>query len=55
MAARGDREDLPVYRSLVAPKPDRKIVALWPKQRVLNRAANEFLKIVSARFGKMRR
>jgi LysR family hydrogen peroxide-inducible transcriptional activator len=51
MATRRDREELPEYRSLAAPKPDRRIVALWPKQRVLNRAATEFLKIVSARFG----
>ncbi len=52
MAAQSDREDLPEYRSLQPPKPERKIVAVWPKQRPPGRAANEFLKIVSARFGK---
>lgn len=44
MAAQSDRENLPEYRSFQAPRPQRKIVALWPKQRPLNRAANEFLK-----------
>ena len=48
MAARSDREDLPEYRSLAAPRPERKIVAVWPKQRPLGRAATEFLKCVSA-------
>ena len=49
MAALSERKDLPEYRSLVAPKPERKIVAVWPKQRPLGRAANEFLKQISAR------
>jgi LysR family hydrogen peroxide-inducible transcriptional activator len=49
MATRSEREDLPQYRSLLAPKPERKIVAVWPKQRPLGRAANEFLKQISAR------
>jgi LysR family transcriptional regulator, hydrogen peroxide-inducible genes activator len=49
MAARRERNDLPEYRSLPAPKPERKIVAVWPKQRPLGRAANEFLKQISAR------
>lgn len=48
MAARSEREDLPEYRSLQAPRPERKIIALWPKQRPLGRAANEFLKLVTA-------
>lgn len=55
MAARSNREDLPEYRSLQSPKPERKIVALWPKQRPPARAANEFLKLVAARFGGSRR
>lgn len=55
MAARSDREDLPEYRSLQSPKPERTIVAVWPKQRAPGRASNEFLKLVSARFGKSRR
>lgn len=54
MAARSEREDLPEYRSLQSPKPERKIVAAWPKQRPLSRAATEFLKIVSTRYGKGR-
>jgi len=54
MAARSDREDLPEYRSLQSPRPERKIVALWPKQRPPGRAATEFLKMASARFGRSR-
>ena len=52
MAARSGREDLPEYRSLQSPRPERKIVAVWLKQRPPARAANEFLKIFSARFVK---
>ena len=55
MAARGERKDLPEYRSLPAPKPERKIVAVWPKQRPLGRAANEFLKQISARCKELKR
>jgi DNA-binding transcriptional LysR family regulator len=55
MAARGARKDLPEYRSLPAPKPERKIVAVWPKQRPLGRAANEFLKQISARCNEVKR
>jgi len=55
MAARGERKDLPEYRSLPAPKPERKIVAVWPKQRPLGRAANEFLKQISARCNEVKR
>lgn len=55
MAAHRDREDLPAYRSLPPPKPERKIVAVWPKQRPLSRAGTEFLKIVSTRHGQRRR
>lgn len=40
------------YRSLPQPKPHRRIVALWPRQRIPGRAAGEFLKLISARFGK---
>ena len=54
MAARSKREDLPEYRSLQSPRPARKIVAVWPKQRPPGRAANEFLKLVAARFGRSR-
>jgi len=49
MAAHANREDLPEYRSLPAPRPERKLVALWPRQRPLGRAANEFLKTIVER------
>ena len=55
MAAQSEHNDLPEYRSLSAPRPSRKIVTLWPKQRPPGRAANEFLKMICARFGKSRR
>ena len=48
MAARKKRAGFPEYRSLVSPKPERKIVAIWPKQRPLSRAANELLKQIIA-------
>ncbi|MGC2625975.1 MAG: LysR family transcriptional regulator [Candidatus Udaeobacter sp.] len=48
MAARGERKDSPEYRSLPAPRPERKIVAVWPRQRPPGRAAKEFLKQISA-------
>ena len=55
MAAR-TRSGYPLeYRSLQSPRPERKIVTVWPKQRPPRRAASEFLKMVSARFGKSRR
>jgi len=50
MAARIGRRDLPEYRSFQSPKPQRKIVAVWPKQRPPARAANEFLKLVEDQF-----
>src|SRR5437899_5942167 len=49
MAARKKRAGLPEYRSLVSPKPERKIVAIWPKQRPLSRAANELLNQIAAK------
>jgi hypothetical protein len=33
MATQSERDDLPEYRSLSAPRPNRKIVAFWPGQR----------------------
>ena len=54
MATRSERADLPEYRSLQKPRPERKIVAVWPQQRPPARAANEFLKMVAARFGRSR-
>ena len=47
MAARSGRADLPEYRSMTAPRPHRSIIAFWPRQRQLGRAASEFLKQVS--------
>jgi len=41
----------PVYRSFAVPRPERKIVALWPKQRPPGRAAAELLKAVSEAAG----
>jgi LysR family hydrogen peroxide-inducible transcriptional activator len=52
MATRDERENLPEYRSLASPRPERKIVAVWPKQRQLGRAAAEFLKHVAAQVKK---
>lgn len=50
MAAQSQREDMPRYRSLASPRPKRRIVAVWPRQRPPRRAAAEFLKIISAQF-----
>jgi LysR family hydrogen peroxide-inducible transcriptional activator len=44
MAAQREREDSPEYRSLAAPRPERKIVAVWPKQRPLGRAPSELIR-----------
>ena len=48
MAVRSEHGNLPEYRPLQAPKPDRRIVALWPRQRPPGRAAGEFLKMVES-------
>ncbi|MEI9893096.1 MAG: LysR family transcriptional regulator substrate-binding protein [Chthoniobacter sp.] len=50
MAARIARPDALEYRSLQAPRPERKILAIWPRQRPLGRAAGAFLELLSARF-----
>jgi len=52
MAAQSKRWNLPVYRSIQSPRPQREIVAAWPRQRPPGRAAAEILKLVSARAGK---
>ena len=49
MAVDAEREDLPEYRSLTSPRPERSIVALWPRQRPPSRAAAEFLRLLAAR------
>jgi LysR family hydrogen peroxide-inducible transcriptional activator len=55
MAARSDCRKPPTYRSFQSPKPQRDIVAVWPKQRAPSRGANEFLRMIEARFAKSRR
>jgi len=52
MAVRSNQKNSLEYRSLKSPRPERKIVATWPKQRPPNRAANEFLKAISTRIRK---
>ena len=55
MATRSKRADSPEYRSVLGPKPERKIVAVWPKQRPISRVASEFLKRVFARSKEFKR
>jgi LysR family hydrogen peroxide-inducible transcriptional activator len=50
MAARIERPNALEYRSIQSPRPERKILAVWPKQRPLGRAASVFLELMSARF-----
>ncbi|HEY3854246.1 MAG TPA: LysR substrate-binding domain-containing protein [Verrucomicrobiae bacterium] len=49
MAVLKNRKEAPEYRSLAAPKPARIITAVWPKQRPLNRAATELLRLIPIR------
>jgi LysR family hydrogen peroxide-inducible transcriptional activator len=46
MAVGVGRRRQPVYRPLQAPRPERKVVAAWPKQRPPGRAAEELLRLV---------
>ena len=55
MAVPAGGTDSPIYRSLAAPKPERQIIAFWPKQRPPGRAAAELMKSVSKRFTKSKR
>jgi LysR family hydrogen peroxide-inducible transcriptional activator len=48
MAAHNHRQKQPVYRALPSPRPERKIIAVWPSQRIMSRAAREFLQLLSA-------
>jgi LysR family hydrogen peroxide-inducible transcriptional activator len=48
MAARGSRHHQPAYRHLPSPPPQRQIVAVWPAQRIMSRAAREFLELLCA-------
>jgi LysR family hydrogen peroxide-inducible transcriptional activator len=52
MALQSGRKEAPEYRSLQSPRPERKIVAVWPKLRPPGRAASELLKVISARCAK---
>jgi LysR family hydrogen peroxide-inducible transcriptional activator len=52
MAARSKRGTVPQYRSFQTPRPQRKIIALWPKQRPLSRAAGELLNGIGSQFGR---
>src|SRR5882672_10637017 len=47
MAAKAGRGSQLEYRSLPAPKPQRKIVAVWPKRRPPGRATEVFLMLVA--------
>lgn len=49
MAARLERAKALEYRSIQSPRPERKILAIWPKQRPLGRAAGAFLELMSKR------
>ena len=49
MAARIERANVLEYRSIQAPKPERKILAVRPRQRPLGRAASAFLELMSGR------
>jgi len=46
MAVRPGGKEVPEYRSLAAPRPERKIVAVWPRQRPPSRAAREFIGLI---------
>jgi LysR family hydrogen peroxide-inducible transcriptional activator len=50
MAARIERPNALEYRSIQPPRPERKILAVWPKQRPLGRAARVFLELMSPAF-----
>jgi LysR family hydrogen peroxide-inducible transcriptional activator len=41
----------PEYRSLQSPRPERKIVAAWPRQHPPSRGAGELLKLIRSHFG----
>ena len=55
MAVRREREQVPESRSFQPPRPERKIVAAWPRQRPPGRAAKELLRVISARYGQSSR
>lgn len=51
MAARVKRPDALEFRSIQGSRPERKIIALWPKRRPLGRAASAFLELIPSRVG----
>ena len=55
MAVRRESEQVLEYRSFQPPRPERKIVAAWPRQRPPGRAAKELLRVISARYGQSSR
>ncbi|MFZ4388292.1 MAG: LysR family transcriptional regulator substrate-binding protein, partial [Chthoniobacterales bacterium] len=46
MAVSAGKKHLPIFRSLGPRKPERSIVAAWPKHRPLGRAAEAFHKVL---------
>ncbi|MFZ9683746.1 MAG: LysR family transcriptional regulator [Cephaloticoccus sp.] len=48
MARRAKSRRAPDYRSLKAPRPERKVVLVWPRQRPPGRAAAELVKLFTA-------
>jgi LysR family hydrogen peroxide-inducible transcriptional activator len=50
MAANTERAHALELRSIQAPRPERKILAVWPKQRPLGRAARVFMELMAERF-----
>ena len=54
MALLSQRGQAPVYRPMATPRPERVIVALWPKLRAPGRAAEELLRVIAAMTGKGR-
>ncbi len=46
MAAKQRQEGAPAYRHFSDPRPTRRIVTLWPKQRQPGRAATELLRMI---------
>lgn len=52
MALRTKRADALEYRSIQGARPQRKIIAMWPRQRPLGRAAQAFLELLPSSLGK---
>jgi LysR family hydrogen peroxide-inducible transcriptional activator len=54
MAVQSDRDGRPKYRSVQSPRPERKIVAVWPRQHPPGRGAEEFLRVISDCLSRLR-